>query len=96
MPNDFCEFKSLPRDKWRFGASNKNRKLAQPTYGAGLTTFSQERAIKRCPLCLKRLRLRADYCIGGEFASWRIPDHKPRVTRSKSLGRKPVRQRRGS
>jgi hypothetical protein len=35
-----------------------------------------ENPIVRCPTCNRRLRLKACYCVGGEFVGWRIPPHK--------------------
>lgn len=93
----FCEFKKfVPRNEWRFPPGH-SRKMATPRYGAGQQSIPKgpERAIKRCPLCGKRLYLRAGYCVGGEFVSWHLPDHKPRVTRPKSAKRKTRRQARG-
>lgn len=80
-----------------FGASNRNRKMAAPNYGAGQQSIPKgpERAIKRCPSCGKRLRLRATYCVGGEFVRWQLPDHKPRETRKKSPKRKAKTHGRG-
>jgi hypothetical protein len=49
----------------------------------------------RCPVCNKRLQLRAVYCVGGEFAYWAVPDHKPRVTRKPGPRRAQKRARRG-
>jgi hypothetical protein len=98
LAEGFCDFrKTVPRKEWIFGASNKNRKLAAPSYGAGQQSIPKgpERAIVRCPKCNKRLRLRANYCIGGEFTNWYLPDHKPRVTRSKGPKRQTRRQSRG-
>lgn len=93
----FCDFKSMPRGSWIFGPSNKNRKLSPPPYGAGQQQIPKgpPRAIVRCPKCSKRLYLRANYCTGGEFTNWFIPDHKPRVTRSKSAKRQTKTKARG-
>lgn len=98
LADGFCEFKkSIPRTEWIFGASNSSRKLAAPRYGAGQQSIPRGpgRAIRRCPACGKRLRLRATYCIGGEFVAWFLPDHKPRQTRKKSPKRKAKTQSRG-
>lgn len=88
----FCEFKTqAPSKEWQFlpyesplpGYGNGfGRKMRAPQYGAGQDGIApEERAIKRCPLCGKRLRLRANYCVGGEFVAWELPEHKARVTR---------------
>jgi hypothetical protein len=81
-----CPFEKLcDRSTWIFGPG-KSRSMDVPRYGAGQQGIPKgpPRAIRRCPLCGKRLRLRANYCIGGEWTNWRIPDHKPRETRAKS------------
>lgn len=96
--NGFCDFKtSIPRGEWMFGADNSSRKMASPEYGAGQQGIPKgpERAIRRCPKCGKRLYLRAGYCVGGEFVTWLLPDHKPREIRKKSAKRQTKYQGRG-
>ena len=90
--DSFCEFKSsCDRSSWTFGQRSTG-KMIGPGYGDP----SGDHAVKRCPLCNKRLKLKAQYCIGGEFVNWALPDHKPRVTRSKSPKRKTNKTRRGA
>jgi hypothetical protein len=94
---DGCDFrKTTPRGQWYFGRG-ESRAMRAPRYGAGQQGIPKgpPRAIKRCPKCGKRLRLRASYCIGGEWVGWFIPDHKPRVMRAKSPKRKNSYQSRG-
>lgn len=88
-----CEFKRfIPADQWTFhytlGAS---RRMIGPAYGDA----PRNQPIKRCPRCNRRLKLKAGFCIGGEFVRWEIPDHKPRETRKPGPRRQPRRASRG-
>lgn len=105
----WCEFKTLcAGDCWRFLGYQSNlknygsghgRKMAHRQRGAGLQGIQRggERAVKRCPLCNKRLILRAIHNSGAgeEFSHWEIPAHKPRETKAKSPRRKSARRGRG-
>lgn len=78
--NEFCDFKL-----WYKSTEWANYKAKGPAYG----DLSRELTpIQRCPKCNKRLRMKAIYCIGGEFKHWIIPAHKPRVTRNPGPRRK--------
>jgi hypothetical protein len=74
----YCRFKKVFESKdWRFrGPEGKLRGLAW-----GESPNDRNRAVRRCPLCNKRLKLYASFCTGGEFVVWELPEHKPRITR---------------
>jgi len=38
----------------------------------------KERKRVRCPTCNRRLLVREQYCVGGEFVGFKIPPHKTR------------------
>lgn len=44
--------------------------------------------IVRCPECGRRLRVKAVFCVGGEFVTWTLPKHKIRETRRPGPKRK--------
>lgn len=79
MNDLFCEFRKFNKpDEWR---SYKNG----PPYGELSRSYAP---MQRCPRCNRRLIMKAMYCVGGEFVSWAIPRHKPRVTRRPGQRRK--------
>lgn len=73
---DYCEFRKFHHyTTWTFYGEGK--KLKALAYGE----TPRNQAIRRCPRCNKRLKLRARFCTGGEFIVWELPEHKPRQTR---------------
>lgn len=70
----WCEFQKIyPKSEWTKHPRGQSKRLTGPAYGE---PSGDNHPIGRCPHCNKRLRYRADYCIGGEFAGWCLPDHK--------------------
>ena len=87
----FCEFRRFVKyTEWTWN-SQPTAKMAGPEYGDP----PRNQAVKRCPLCGKRLKLRANFCVGGEFRYWELPDHKPRETRKPGPRRKSRTRGRG-
>ncbi len=74
-PRPFCPFKERPNETWTFKGTS--RRLIGPYDGDPPVN----QPIRRCPVCNRRLRLRAVFCYGGEFLYWEIPAHKPRMQR---------------
>ena len=99
----FCAFKTeCAPETWRFfdggrwGAPNRmsaGTRWDPPARG----DESGPHPTTRCPLCRRRLQVRATYNYGSgeEFAAWVIPEHKPRVTRAKSPKRQSKKAGRG-
>ncbi len=68
----FCEFRRFVHYReWTYG---------EPYLPWGETPGGIQ-PTKRCPRCSRRLKLKANFCVGGEFVNWSIPEHKPRQTR---------------
>lgn len=85
-----CNFREVTNlNDWSFGPTPTG-KMKAPKYGAGRNGVAPagKRAIKRCPKCNKRLRLRAIYCVGGEFSGWVIPAHSVRESKNPGPKRK--------
>lgn len=69
-----CDFKKqCERNEWIFG-TRESRQWWGPAYGH----LSRPHPMTRCPLCKRRLQVKAVYCFGGEFTNWCLPDHKPK------------------
>lgn len=110
MSTDFCDFrKFFPSKTWReqsrmpgegnyrgikhvFGNAQQGRGVWR-----GPTDYISKglHPISRCPKCRRRLTMKARYCVGGEFVCWELPEHKPRVTRTKSPKRQSKKAGRG-
>lgn len=87
MTTPYCDFWSggTKQPVWVHAPyGSKSKKWQPPKHGE-----SGDRPTVRCPKCNRRLQLKAVYCdMGGEFVNWKIPEHKPRVTKAKSPKRK--------
>ena len=90
---DYCEFKKFVKStEWTFYyTKGSSKRLVGPAYGERPLNAP----IRRCPRCNKRLKLRARFCVGGEFITWELPEHKPRETRKPSPKRKSRTRGRG-
>jgi hypothetical protein len=51
-------------------------KMEGPTFGNAPLN-----PIQRCTICNRRLKLKAIFCVGGEFLYWKVPQHKARTSR---------------
>jgi hypothetical protein len=103
LPTGMCEFRRfIPAAQWTvYGVDVRpvppkekrviGRNLRGPAYGDA----PRNAPLRRCPLCNRRLRLKARFCVGGEFVRWEIPDHKPRETRKPGPRRASRRAGRG-
>ncbi len=80
-----CTNRSWVSVTGRYRSPKENVSQDKPT---GMGIPSGKHPLVRCPQCSRRLKVRAMYCVGGEFVGWKLPEHAIRVTRSPGPKRK--------